>query len=101
MSDALAAPPREQGWTRIVIALVAFLLLSHAPVVRAAAPVVDTLLLLVPALAARCIADRRCVRAGVPAAQYGGARALGGVVSRCSLRSRSAGLGGTQGDRAA
>lgn len=51
MSDALAAPPREQGWTRIVIALLAFLLLSHAPVVRAAAPVVDTLLLLVPALA--------------------------------------------------
>jgi len=39
MSDALAAPPREQGWTRIVIALIAFLLLSHAPVVRAAASV--------------------------------------------------------------
>jgi hypothetical protein len=56
MSDALAAPPREQGWTRIVIALLAFLLLSHAPVVRAAAPVVDTLLLLVPALAACFIA---------------------------------------------
>jgi hypothetical protein len=56
MSDALAAPPREQGWTRIVIALVAFLLLSHAPVVRAAAPVVDTLVLLVPALAACFIA---------------------------------------------
>ena len=28
MSDALAAPPREQGWTRIVIALVAFLLIQ-------------------------------------------------------------------------
>lgn len=59
MSDALAAPPREQGWTRIVIALVAFLLLSHAPVVRAAAPVVDTLMLLVPALAACFIAGWR------------------------------------------
>ncbi len=59
MSDALAAPPREQGWTRIVIALLAFLLLSHAPVVRAAAPVVDTLLLLVPALAACFIAGWR------------------------------------------
>jgi len=59
VSDALAAPPREQGWTRIVIALLAFLLLSHAPVVRAAAPVVDTLLLLVPALAACFIAGWR------------------------------------------
>jgi Predicted membrane protein (DUF2232) len=59
MSDALAAPPREQGWGRIVIALVAFLLLSHAPVVRAAAPVVDTLVLLVPALAACFIAGWR------------------------------------------
>jgi hypothetical protein len=59
MTDALAAPPREQGWTRIMIALVAFLLLSHAPVVRAAAPVVDTMLLLVPALAACFIAGWR------------------------------------------
>jgi predicted membrane protein DUF2232 len=59
MSDALAAPPREQGWTRIVLALLAFLLLSHAPVVRAAAPVVDTLVLLVPALAACFIAGWR------------------------------------------
>ena len=59
MSDALAAPPREQGWTRIVIALLAFLLLSHAPVVRAAAPVVDSLVLLVPALAACFIAGWR------------------------------------------
>ncbi len=59
MSDALAAPPREQGWARIVIALLAFLLLSHAPVVRAAAPVVDTLMLLVPALAACFIAGWR------------------------------------------
>jgi Predicted membrane protein (DUF2232) len=59
MSDALAAPPREQGWTRIVMALVAFLLLSHAPVVRAAAPVVDSLVLLVPALAACFIAGWR------------------------------------------
>jgi hypothetical protein len=59
VSDALVAPPREQGWTRIVIALLAFLLLSHAPVVRAAAPIVDTLLLLVPALAACFIAGWR------------------------------------------
>lgn len=56
MSDALAAPPRELGWTRIVCALVAFLLLSHAPVVRAAAPVVNTMVLLVPAIAACFIA---------------------------------------------
>jgi hypothetical protein len=59
VTSALAAPPREQGWTRIVIALVAFLLLSHAPVVRAAAPVVDTMLLLVPAIAACFIAGWR------------------------------------------
>jgi hypothetical protein len=59
MSDALAAPPREQGWTRSVIARLAFLLLAHAPVVRAAAPVVDTLVLLVPALAACFIAGWR------------------------------------------
>ncbi len=56
MSDALAAPPRERGWTRIVLALVAFLVLSHAPVVRAAAPVVDTMMLLVPAIAACFVA---------------------------------------------
>ncbi|HXT49021.1 MAG TPA: DUF2232 domain-containing protein [Gemmatimonadaceae bacterium] len=56
MSDALAAPPRELGWTRIVLALAAFLLLSHAPVVRAAAPVVNTMLLLVPAIAACFVA---------------------------------------------
>jgi hypothetical protein len=56
MSDALAAPPRELGWTRIVLALVAFLLLSHAPVVRAAAPIVNTMMLLVPALAACFVA---------------------------------------------
>jgi hypothetical protein len=56
MTDPLAAPPRERGWTRTALALVAFLVLSHAPVVRAAAPVVDTMMLLVPALAACFIA---------------------------------------------
>jgi hypothetical protein len=50
MSDGLAAAPREQGWLRIVLALAAFLLLAHAPGIRAILPVEDTQLLLLPAL---------------------------------------------------
>ncbi len=52
MGGALAPAPRERGWIRIVLALAAFLLLSHAPGVRALMPVVDTGLLLFPALTA-------------------------------------------------
>jgi hypothetical protein len=51
MTDGLAPAPREQGWVRIVLALAAFLLLSHAPGLSAIVPVVDTTLLLLPALA--------------------------------------------------
>lgn len=56
MSDDGRAPtPREQGWLRVVLALAAFLSLSHAPVLRAVLPVADTFVLLVPALAACCL----------------------------------------------
>jgi hypothetical protein len=52
MIDGPVPAPREQGWIRIVLALAAFLLLPHTPGLPAMMPVVDTLLLLVPALAA-------------------------------------------------
>lgn len=52
MADGLAPAPREQGWLRVVLALAAFLLLPHAPVLRAIAPVEETALLLLPVLAA-------------------------------------------------
>lgn len=51
MSDGPVPAPREQGWIRIVLALAAFLLMPHAPGLPALVPVVDTLLLLLPAIA--------------------------------------------------
>ncbi len=66
MTDGGIAPaPREQGWTRLVLALAAFLLLPAVPKLRAAPilaqlcavlPVSSTVTLLVPALAACFIA---------------------------------------------
>jgi len=50
MSDGQPPAPREQGWSHIVLALAAFLLLPHAPGLPAVVPVVDTYLLLVPML---------------------------------------------------
>lgn len=44
--------PRERGWRRLIIALVAFLLLPVVPPLRLMLPVTATMLLLVPALAA-------------------------------------------------
>jgi len=56
MPDGPVPAPREQGWSRIVLALAAFLLLPHAPGLPSFLPVVDTLLLLLPALAACFVA---------------------------------------------
>jgi len=70
MPDGPVPAPREQGWSRIVLALAAFLLLPHAPGLPSFLPVVDTLLLLLPALAA-------CFVAGWMAGGWG-ARAGGG-----------------------
>jgi len=44
--------PRERGWRRLIIALLAFLLLPVIPPLRLALPVTTTMLLLVPSLAA-------------------------------------------------
>ncbi|MEP6690372.1 MAG: DUF2232 domain-containing protein [Gemmatimonadaceae bacterium] len=65
MTDGLAPTPREHGWTRMVLALAAFLLLPAVPKLRAAPilaelcavlPVSDTVVLLLPALAACFVA---------------------------------------------
>lgn len=50
MRDGPVPAPREQGWMRIVLALAAFLLVPHVPGLPAFVPVVETLLLLLPAL---------------------------------------------------
>src|SRR5688500_9215461 len=53
-SSAPVAPapaPREQGWRRIILALLAFVFLPLVPLLRAAIPVEQSLLLIVPALA--------------------------------------------------
>ncbi len=55
MSDGPVPAPREQGWSRILLALAAFLLLPHALVLPAFLPMVDTLLLLLPAVAVCCV----------------------------------------------
>ena len=46
-----APAPREQGWRRIILALLAFVFLPYVPLLRAAIPVEQSLLLIVPALA--------------------------------------------------
>ena len=56
MPGVLAPAPREEGWTRVLVATVAFLLLARAPGARALLPVEDTFLLLFPALTACFVA---------------------------------------------
>jgi hypothetical protein len=56
MSGVTAPAPREQGWTRVVLATAAFLLLARAPGARAFLPVVETFLLLFPVLTACFVA---------------------------------------------
>src|SRR6476469_10146938 len=50
-ATAPAAAPREQGWRRIILALLAFVLLPLVPLLRVAVPIEQSLLLIVPALA--------------------------------------------------
>ena len=52
MTDGPVPAPRERGWIRITLALAAFMLMPHLPGLPAFVPVVDTLLLLTPVLAA-------------------------------------------------
>ena len=49
---APAPAPREQGWKRIILALLAFVLLPLLPLLRVAVPIEQSLILIVPALAA-------------------------------------------------
>jgi hypothetical protein len=55
MSDAASPAPTERGWGKLLLALAAFLFLPHVPPLRALLPVEETLLLLLPALAACCL----------------------------------------------
>ncbi|MGH7663071.1 MAG: DUF2232 domain-containing protein [Gemmatimonadaceae bacterium] len=52
MATDVAPAPRERGWKYVLIALAAFLLVPLIPPVRAFAPVAQTPVLLVPAIAA-------------------------------------------------
>lgn len=52
MTHGPVPAPRERGWIRMTLALAAFLLMPHLPGLPAFVPVVDTLVLLTPALAA-------------------------------------------------
>jgi hypothetical protein len=52
MTHGPVPAPRERGWIRITLALAAFLLMPHLPGLPAFVPVVDTLILLTPVLAA-------------------------------------------------
>jgi hypothetical protein len=55
MTSGTVPAPRGHGWWRVVAALAAFVLLPHVPGLPSVLPVVDTLVLLVPALAACCV----------------------------------------------
>ncbi len=55
MPNGTTPAPRERGWWRIILALAALLLVPHIPGGPSTLPVVDTLVLLVPALAACCV----------------------------------------------
>ena len=52
MTHGPVPAPRERGWIRMTLALAAFLLLPHVPELSAFVPVIDTLVLLTPVLAA-------------------------------------------------
>jgi len=56
MTAAAGVAPREMGWTRVLLATAAFLLLARAPGPRAILPIVDTFYLLLPVLAACFVA---------------------------------------------
>ena len=56
MAAAVQPAPREEGWTRVLLATAAFLLLARAPGARALLPIVDTLFLLLPVLTACFVA---------------------------------------------
>ncbi len=56
MTHGPVPAPRERGWIRMTLALAAFLLMPHLPGLPAFVPVVDTLVLLTPVLAACFIA---------------------------------------------
>lgn len=55
MSEVASPAPTERGWGKLLLALAAFLFLPHLPPLRALLPVEETLLLLLPALAACCL----------------------------------------------
>ncbi len=56
MSDVAPPAPTERGWGKLLLALAAFLFLpQYFPLLRALLPVEDTLLLLLPAIAACCL----------------------------------------------
>ena len=55
MPDAVTPAPVERGWGKLLLALAAFLFLPHVQPLRALLPVEDTLLLLLPAVAACCL----------------------------------------------
>jgi hypothetical protein len=55
MPNGTTPAPRERGWIRVILALAALLLIPHVPGGPSTLPIVDTLVLLVPALAACCL----------------------------------------------
>lgn len=56
MTHGPVPAPRERGWIRMTLALAAFVLMPHLPELNAFVPVVDTLVLLTPVLAACFVA---------------------------------------------
>jgi hypothetical protein len=55
MQDAAPPAASERGWGKLLLALAAFLFIPWMPPLRAMLPVEETLLLLLPALAACCL----------------------------------------------
>ena len=55
MTDAVPPSPSERGWGKLLLALAAFLFVPLMPGMRALLPVEETLVLLLPALAACCL----------------------------------------------
>jgi hypothetical protein len=55
MQEPAAPAPAERGWGKLLLALAAFLFIPWMPPLRALFPVEETLLLLLPALAACCL----------------------------------------------
>jgi hypothetical protein len=59
MEDAGAVAPRERGWRKLILALLAFLLVPFVPLLRVVAPVEQTLALVVAMVAACTVAGWR------------------------------------------